>query len=98
MTQETTYNNYKKNTENTKNSVKDFADDVAEAGNKAFSGNSVKEIASKIVDEITEFLAERKSEISGVKGKCKEHIKENPFIVVLGSLLGGILLGLLFRK
>jgi hypothetical protein len=100
MSKETTndYNNFKRNVENTKDSAKDLASDAVKAGADVLSGNNVKEVAAKIVDEITDFLENRKNDLIGVKGKYKDQIKENPFLIVLGALVAGALLGLLFRK
>lgn len=95
MSKETTYSdNNKKNTENTKDSVKDFI----ESGSKAISGDNIKEIASKIVDDISDFLDNKKYELGNAKSKCKEHIKNNPFLVVFASFVIGALLSLLFKK
>ncbi len=92
------YNNLKKNVSNTKDSAKDFAEGLAQEGAEAFSTGNIKEVASKIIDEITDFLENKKNDISGAKGKCKSHIKENPFLVVIGAFIVGAVIGLLFKK
>lgn len=62
------------------------------------SGDHLKQFSSQLIEELSEFLKSKKSDISGMKGKCKSSIKENPFVAVLGALVIGALIGMICKK
>jgi hypothetical protein len=79
----------------------DFKNSMGDAVRSAlcgFSSDEVKQFTSKLVDEMGDFVQSGKESVAGVKNKCKNQIKENPFTVVLGSLVIGALIGGLLRK
>ncbi len=62
------------------------------------SSDNIKEITAQLVEELSDYLKNKQGDIAGMKGKCKHHIKENPFTTVIGALAIGTLIGLLLKK
>ncbi len=60
--------------------------------------DGITEITAQLVENLKEFLSDRKKDVLSGGNKCKSHIKENPFSTVVGALLIGAVLGFLLRK
>ena len=64
----------------------------------ADSGKNIKQFSSKLAEELGQYFEDKKSDIVGMKCKCKNSIKENPFIAVFGALAIGALVGMICKK
>ena len=62
------------------------------------SGQDIKQFSSKVVEELSQYFEGKKDDISGMKCKCKNTIKENPFVAVASALAIGALVGMICKK
>ena len=89
------------NSEDAKSS-KNFGDMKNSAGTAAKAlyaeSDNIKDITSKVLSDLGDFLKDRKCDIVDAKSKARNHIKENPFLVVAGAIVAGALLGFIFKK
>lgn len=79
---------------NAKNSL----DGAAKSAMSEFANADVKGMASQLVGELSNFFQAKKGDVVGVKNKCEEKIKDNPFTVVCATLAVGAIIGMLCSR
>jgi ElaB/YqjD/DUF883 family membrane-anchored ribosome-binding protein len=97
-TQDNEFNNLKREFGN----IKDSVQKITKSKISDFSRENIKEVAFQIVDELNDFLGEKKDDLNHLvkKGKenCEKRIKSNPFTTILGAALIGALAGIIIKK
>ena len=81
--------------------IKDSKNSACSSVSSLFSNLSsdhIKQLTSHLSEEIGDFLQNKKGEVLSAKNKCKNHIKESPFLALTGALAVGVLLGMVFKK
>ncbi len=84
------HNDIKRDTKNLAGDVKSAFSDL--------SNDGIKQLTSQLIEELSDFLESKKEDVVGAKNKCKNSIKDNPFIAIIGSLAVGALLGMILKK
>ncbi len=83
-----------KNLKSAKNSTVSATKDIF----SDLSSENISQITLQLVNELGDFLQNKKDDIVSIGNKSRCKIKENPFIAVAGALAAGVLLGFIFKK